>query len=56
MASALSGRGDEKFGVLDVERGKLYFRQDQPPDVLVAMIDAELAYIAQLWPALGDAA
>lgn len=56
MASALSGQGDEKFGVLDVERGKLYFRQDQPPDVLVAMIDAELAYIAQLWPALGDAA
>lgn len=56
MASALSGQGDEKFAVLDVERGKLFFREGPPLGVLVAMIDAELAYIAQLWPALGEAA
>lgn len=56
MASALQGGGNDKFGVLDVERGKLYFLEGQAPDVLVAMIDAELAYIAQLWPALGEAA
>jgi hypothetical protein len=55
MASALAGGGNDRFSVLDVERGKLYFLEGQAPDVLVAMVDAELAYIAQLWPALGEA-
>jgi hypothetical protein len=56
MALALDGQGDEKFAVLDIQRGKLFLREGRPSDVLVAVIDAELAYIAHIWPSLGNAA
>ena len=56
MASALSSKDNPVFAVLDVARGRLFIQEGQPADVMVAMIDAELAYVAQIWPALGNAA
>jgi hypothetical protein len=40
---------DEVMSVLDVRRGKL-FRLQATSSATIAMVDAELAYVAALWP------
>lgn len=56
MEAGLTKIGSEQFAVLDVQRGKLHCGSEKPSGTLIAMINAELAYVANLWSSLDEAA
>lgn len=56
MAASLPSDNATQFAVLDVERGKLHVKPDKPIEPILAMANAELAYVAHLLSSLGDKA
>lgn len=56
METMLPAEDESQFAVLDVERGKLFLKGETDPEKVLAMINAELAYVADLWSSLDQAA
>lgn len=56
MKEQLASSDCDEFAVLDVQRGKLFCGTERSSAVLISMVNAELAYVANLWSSLDEAA